>query len=375
MKRPVAIIGLIVIVLLVAVFLRFESNRSQRQTHHKMVGITVSAVSLRAAPLFLKTQGTIEASQSVTIQPQVSGVIKKINFTPGQNVEAGQLLFVIDPATYQAQLAKDQATLAKDQAQLAATAKDVKRYEPLIKRGYVSKQLYDQTKAQLAEQQNLVKSDQALIRQDQVQLSYTQIRAPIAGKTGNVTVKKGDLVNAQSTTPLVTVNQLDPIFVNFNLPQSDLTQLLQYQQQKPLTVEVYAENDKKLLDTGKLTFIDNNVNANTGTILLKGTLPNKKNLLWPGEAVSVKLIFTVQENVVTIPSQAVQTDEQGPFVYLIKNGRAYITRIKVLRQLGRWTFVSSGLNKGDIVATIFPPDLNDQSLIKIIPTTEKTKNS
>ncbi|MGP3397318.1 efflux RND transporter periplasmic adaptor subunit [Coxiella burnetii] len=361
----IGIIAVILCVVVAAVFFRLSRFHLKKPPHSAPTSITAAEVIRKAAPLFLTTQGSIEASQSVTIQPQVSGVIKKIGFMPGQLVTVGQLLFEIDPTTYQAALVKAQANLAKDQAQLSATQKDAKRYQSLVKGNFVSRQQYDQIKAQLDEQLSTVKLDEAAIKQSEAELAYTQITAPITGKTGNVTIKEGDLVTSTSTQVLVTINQLKPIFVDFYLPQSYLSQLLQYQQKQKLIVKVYSENNKQLLDTGQLTFIDNTVNSRTGTILLKASMPNKNELLWPGESVRVKLIFAVEQNVLAIPTQAVQSDQKGQFVYLIKNNHAFITPIKVLRQIGKWTFVSNGLKEGDNVATLFPPNLQDKSPVMV----------
>ncbi|WP_423062517.1 efflux RND transporter periplasmic adaptor subunit [Candidiatus Paracoxiella cheracis] len=328
--------------------------------------VQVAEVTLKDAPLFVKAQGTVEASRSVAIQAQVTGIIKKIGFTPGQTVKAGQLLFKIDSTTYEAALAKAEANLSKDEAQLQMTQKDSSRYQTLIKKGFISKQQYDQTQAQLNENLSTVKLDKAAIQQNQAKLNYTTILAPISGKTGNVTIKEGDLVNASSDKPLVTVNQLSPIYVDFYLPQADLDTLLKYEKLGTLTVEVYDGGHKKLLDTGKLTFINNTVDANTGTVLLKGSFPNKQGFLWPGESVIVKLIFTVEKNQLAIPSRAVQSDQQGNFVYLIKSNHTIITPVQVLRQLKQTTFIRKGLQPGDQVATVFPPDLENNALVSII---------
>ena len=193
-----------------------------------------------------------------------------------------------------------------------------------MKGNFASQQQYDQIKVQLDEQLNTVKFDEAAIKKSEADLTYTQITAPIAGKTGNVTIKEGNLFTSTSTQILVTINQLTPIFVDFYLPQSYLSQLLQYQQKQKLIVEVYSKNNKQLLDTGQFTFVDNTVNSNTGTILLKASMRNKNKLLWPGESLRVKLIFAVEQNLL-----------EGQFVYLTKNNHAFIIPIKVLRQIGK----------------------------------------
>ncbi|MCW5588580.1 MAG: efflux RND transporter periplasmic adaptor subunit [Legionellales bacterium] len=370
-QQKLMIIAIVVLIIFIVGY-RVLREHQHKFNHQPQTKVIVTQVKLRDAPLIMKTQGTIEASRSVSIQPQVTGVIKKIGFTPGQSVTAGQLLFEIDSTTYQAALAKAQANLAKDQAQLQTYQKDEARYQKLLQKGFVSDQQYDQIKSQVDEQMSIIKLDEANIQQTQAELNYTKILAPIAGKTGNVMVKEGDLVNANSTNVLVTVNQLSPIFVNFYLPQSDLPLLMKYQQQQALSVEVYTGNKQQLLDKGTLTFIDNTVNSDSGTVLLKATMPNKNNLLWPGESVIAKLIFTVEKNQLAIPSQAVQVDQAGYFVYLIKNNQVKVKQVKILRQMGEWTYIREGLQAGDEVATVFPPNLQDNAKV-IVSTQELTQ--
>lgn len=362
------------VLLLMAVFVtifHLHRSRAHGRAQSESVSVNVITATLSSAPLSIKTQGTIEASQSVNVQPQATGILKQILFTPGQEVKAGQLLFRIDASTYKASLAKAQAALDQDQAQLLASKKDISRYQHLLKEGFVSKQDYDQFQAKLSGQEGAVKSDQALVQQYQIELDYTNVVAPIFGKTGNVTVKVGDLINASSTSSLVIINQVTPVFAAFYLPQKNITNLMQYQKIAPLTVNVYTEDQDQLLECGKLTFVDNTLDANTGTLLLKATIPNEHQLLWPGEAVTVELIFTIEKNILTIPSRAVQSDQQGSFVYLIKDNIAHVTPIKILRQMGETTFVSQGLNQNDTVATAFPPDLQDNSPVTVVSSNTK----
>jgi len=367
MKKKMIIGAILVSILFTVIAVFHIRSGSKSHSSRNAMSVVVTKVALKSAPLFIKTQGVVEASKSVMIQPQVTAVIKKIGFIPGETVSEGQALFVLDSATYEATLAKSKAALSKDEAQLKVVQRDQERYQALVKKGFVSKQEYDQVNANVIAQLSTVKSDEALIEQDQAELSYTNITAPIAGKTGNVTVKEGDLVNASSGQALVTINQLNPIYVDFYLPQNDLPVLMRYQNTQPLKVSIYSEDQTQLLDQGELTFIDNTVNANTGTLLLKASLPNKHNLLWPGEAVSVKLYFTVEKNTLAIPSQAIQTDQKGQFVYVIKDNQAYVTPITVLRQIDKWTFISKGLTADNMIATVFPPNLQDKSPVVIVP--------
>lgn len=351
MKKVLIISSVIVIFFVAAVAFRiFQSAEKKHHFVTKAIPIKVITVTSTNYPVFVTAQGTAEASQSVAVQSQVTGIIKKIGINPGAYVTQGQLLFQIDPTKYQ-------TTLAKDEAEYHLTKKNFERYSILMKKGFISKVQYDQTKAQLAQDFNTVKFDQA-------QLNYTTILAPIDGKTGNIIVKEGDLATASSKQPLVTINQFSPILVDFYLPQTDLPELMQYQNQNTLRVESYGANNQILAANGRVSFVDNAVNSSTGTILLKATFPNLKNILFPGQSITLKLIFTKKQNTLMIPTRCIQSDEHGNFVYRIINNHAVVTRITVIRQLGSATFIKNGLARGDQVAEIFPPNLTNGSLVK-----------
>lgn len=376
MKKSSKALIVIILVIILLIAFRLILSQSKHHTRNRNAALTVVTAQavLKPAPLFIKTQGQIDTAQSVTIQPQISGIIKTIAFTQGQMVTAGQLLFQLDPTTYQANLDMAKANLAKDQAQLVIAQNNALRYQSLLKTGYASPQDYEQFKAQWDAQLNIVKSDQANIKQMQAKLDYTHIIAPLSGKTGNVIVKVGDLVQPSGTQPLVTINQLQPVLVNFSVSQQYLPSLMHYQQQ-PLTTMVYSEDNKELLDTGKLTFIDNAVDPNSGTLLLKATLPNQHNTLWPGETVSVKLLLAIEQHTLAIPTRSVQTGQNGQFVYVIANNHALITPITILRQIGAWTYISNGIKDGDVVATVFPPNMHNQSLVHIVSAASQQEKS
>lgn len=327
--------------------------------------VTVAPVFIRPMPIELTTLGSVEPVQSVVVVPQVTGVIKKVDFEAGQIVQANQLLFEIDPATSIAEVQKTQAALQHDQATLTASQEDLSRFTALVKLGYVTQQQYDQAKAAAKSQQAQVSADQAVLHQAQIQLGYTQIRAPFAGKTGNVTVKVGDLVTADSPVPLVTINQLDPVLVGFNLPERDLPSILAYQKQGSLNVSVFLEGGIRPLGTGRLVFIDNAVNAQTGTVLFKAELDNARGYLWPGLMVKVELILSVEPNAMVVPATAVQFDQQGSFVYRVEQGKAVVQRITINRRVGNLVVVQKGLAANESVITTISPDLNDGTAVRV----------
>jgi RND family efflux transporter MFP subunit len=358
------LLGLLILLLV----LKIVAHLHMRHKENKVVTVNVAVVETKPMPLLLQTSGNLEPLQSVNVRSQVTGVIKKIDFNPGESVRADQLLFEINPAPYQAALQHAKDVLQRDQAQLNSTVTDEKRFSKLAQSGYLSKQDYDHIQATAAMQSATVKADQENVKAAEIQLQYSQIRAPIAGQTGNVSVKQGDLITAESTNPLVTINQINPVLVNFNLSQNKLPKLLMYQNRAPIRVEVWSESGHHLLGTGHLIFIDNNVNAETGTVLLKASIANEQHILWPGLMVMVKIILTMEKNALVLSSQAVQVDQQGQFVYQVKNHKAVIQRIKVDRQEGNLSVISEGLQAGEQVITVMPPDLENGSSVKIFPT-------
>ncbi|OGT06437.1 MAG: hypothetical protein A2103_05690 [Gammaproteobacteria bacterium GWF2_41_13] len=363
-RRRVIIALLIVCVIGIIVF-RIVGGAKSRGHIISATTVKVAPVLFRPMPIELTTLGSVEPMRSVAVVPQVTGVIKKIDFEAGQIVQANQLLFEIDPATLIADVQKAQATSQHDQAALISTQEDLDRFAALVKLGYVTRQQYDQAKAAVKEQQAQVNADNAARNQAQIQLSYTQIRSPLTGKTGNVTVKVGDVVTANSAVPLVTINQLDPVWVDFNLPERDLPSILTYQKQGSLNVSVFLEGGIRPLGTGRLVFIDNTVNAQTGTVLFKAELDNARGYLWPGLMVQVKLILSVEPNAMVVPATAVQFDQQGSFVYCLEQGKAVVQRIIINRRVGNLVVVQKGLAANESVITTISPDLSDGATVQV----------
>jgi len=316
-------------------------------------------------PVIIKELGSVEAEQSVNIISQVSGTLKKINITQGQSVQAGQLLFEIDPSVFQANVAQAEANLARDQAQLTFLKQTADRYRGLAKLEYVTRQQYDEAEASAKEQEAVVAADQAGLQQQKIQLSYTQIRAPISGKAGVINVHVGDLITANSATPLVVINRLDHVLINFNIPQDQLRDLLTYQRAGTLKLEVYNEAEDQRLATGELVFVGNVVSAQTGTVQVKGKVANANLSLWPGQLVTVRLILTVQPRALVIPSLSVQMGQKGNYVYLVKNNKAVIQPISVSREVDNDAVIEQGLQLQDEIILEIPAGLTDGSRVRI----------
>ncbi len=319
---------------------------------------------IKSMPIGLQEVGTVQATESVNIIPQVSGVLKKIYFTPGEEVQAGQLLFEIDPSVYETEVKQYQANLHRDQAQLTILKATADRYAGLAKLEYITRQQYDEAFASMQEQEAVVASDQAQLDQKQIQLQFTKIRAPISGKTGSVNPNLGDLITANSATPILIINRLDNVVVTFNIPQDRLPSLLKYQRQGTLDVEVLSEDGSTVFAKGHLVFIGNTVNSQTGTVEVKAEAKNPDLQLWPGQLVRVRLILAIEPNALVITNGSVQLGQNGDYVYLVKNHKAVIQPITISRVIGSETVIASGLKPEDEVIAEIPPGLEEGSKVK-----------
>lgn len=361
-KKPstYVVIGLIAI----WVFFHFFSHLFAPKKDHRVIVQATPAIA-KNVPIEIQAPGSVESIQSVCITPQITGTINKIDFQPGQDVEAGQVLFEIDPASLNASLEQAKAILQRDKVELDQNIADANRYAELVKHEYVTRQQYEQTETVAKAQQALVDSDEAAVKQATIQLGYTKVIAPVAGKTGNVLLRVGDLVTANSSTPLVTINPLNPIWVDFSIPQMELPAILQNQKIASLTVNIFSEDGKKQITTGKLTFIDNNVNNQSGTVLLKASVDNANHALWPGEMVSADVVLSVVPNAITIPMTAVQVDQNGNYVFVAIKNAIHLQRIKLDRQQGDIAVVASGLKAGDDVLVTMPPNFTEKDKAKV----------
>lgn len=299
--------------------------------------------------------GFVSSPAVVSINARVSSQIVAIAVKDGQMVKAGDLLFSLDDRSLKAQLARDQATLAKDQALLASATADLQRAKNLVARQAGTQQTYDQAVAAQKSAAATVDADKATIDADQIQLGFATIRAPISGRLGAVSVAVGDLVttsNGSSTsTPLVTITQVDPLQVNFNLPESDLALLhkaLAAPQQGAVTLT--KDGDPKPIGKGTLDFVDSSVDTASGTIATRASVPNADLSLWPGQYVNVVLDAGIMPQMTSVPTVAVQPSQNGPFVYVIKpDNTVEMRRVQVALTEGTNTAISQGLKSGERV--------------------------
>lgn len=342
-KSGLLLLGITVIALTALVTWRVTTNQHGNNAKKRLkrpLNVDTTLVVRRPMPRLLQSVGQVQPEHSVQIRPQVSGVLKQVFFTEGQYVDAGQRLFEIDPAPYQAALASAKSAWTSAKA-------NADRMAPLAAKDYVTPQEYQD--AQTAADQA-----SALYKQAQINLAYTDIRAPITGRTGSLAIKAGNVVAPSDTTPLVVINQMKPILVEYTIPQQQLGALRRYNRLNGVKVKITHENGSGNLGTGKLVFIDNSVNSTTGTVMLKAELPNKDVTLWPGQYVGVSTQLTMQKNALVIPDSAIQTGQNGNFVYRVVNGKAEIAQVTVDRQVGNDAVIASGLKAGETIVTRVP---------------------
>jgi multidrug efflux system membrane fusion protein len=332
------------------------------------IPVSVGVVTAQDVPVMLHGIGTVQAFNSVTVKSRVDGPIVGVDFTEGEEVAAGAVLFQIDPRPYEAALAQAQAARNKDAAQLEGAQADLDRYTKLVVNGYQTRQSYDQQTALVAQLKAAIEGDQAQIDTAQLNLDFTRIRAPIAGRLGARLVDIGNLVRAGDGTPLVMITQVRPIFVSFTLPQKSFDDVRQQHTKAPLAVEAFSADGKRDLARGQLTLIDNSIDGATGTIHLKAQFANADERLWPGEFVNVRVILSIRRSVPTVPSQAVQDGPDGYVVYVVEPGDIVRWKsIQVAAIEDGVAAVTQGLSPGERVVVTGQLRLTDGARVSVTP--------
>jgi membrane fusion protein, multidrug efflux system len=312
--------------------------------------VVVSTVEQRNVPVQITAIGNVEAYQTVQIRSQVNGQIETIHFKEGQDVRQGQLLYSLDKRPFQAALEQAQGNLKRDEAQAANAKLQAARYTDLENQGVISHEQADLQRTQASSNSAAAYADQAAVDAAKVQLQYTDIYAPIDARAGALMMNVGNLVKANDTPFLVQLNQIAPIYVTFTIPEARLSEVRQFVAAKRLKVIAYPKGQNSNNAEGLLTFIDNGVDPQTATIKLKATFQNKDRRLWPGEFVNVVLNLSTLNNAITVPTKAVQSGQQGDYVYVVsKDGTATPHQVTTVGTYQNLTIVKSGLNPGDTV--------------------------
>ncbi len=314
--------------------------------------VTAADAVKKDVPVVLTAIGTVQAYNGVSIKALVAGQIMRVHVQEGQDVRKGDLLFTIDPRPFQAALNQAKAQLARDQAQLVSADAQARRYSDLVKKDYVTQQQADDATASAGALAATVKADEADVENARLNLEYCSIRAPIDGRLGNLTVKEGNLVKANDTPALVTLNQITPVYVAFSVPEEQLAEVRRRAAGDPLpvTAALPATPDAKI--AGSLTFIDNAVDNGTGTILLKATFANADKALWPGQFANVTLDLSTLKDAVVVPTQAVLMGQQGNYVFVVKpDMTADMKPVTTGQSLNGDTVITKGLQGDEKVVT------------------------
>jgi membrane fusion protein, multidrug efflux system len=350
-KDVLLILGILALFGLIACSNKKEDlSKSKRE---RVVPVTVTTVEAKTVPVQLNAIGNVEPLTTVSIKSRVTGELKEVHFREGQDVAQGALLFTIDPDPFEADLKKAQANLAKNIALAKKAEEDLRRYSDLIKKEYISQEQYDQSLTNLEALKAQIKADQAAVETARLQVSYCFIRAPLTGRTGSLLAYKGNMIKANDDNKnMVVINQVHPIYCTFTLPEQNLADLKKYSATGRLKLKAFIDKNHEHPEEGVVSFIDNAIDKTTGTILVKGTFPNKAKRLWPGQFVNVVLALTSQANTLIIPTQAIQTGLDGQYVFVINSDQKAETRPVVIgRSLDGQTVIEKGLKAGEVVVT------------------------
>ena len=312
--------------------------------------VVVATSEQRDVPIQVNAIGNVEAYQTVQIRSQVNGQIDQILFKEGQDVRQGQLLVRLDKRPFQADLDKAIGQQKRDEAQAENSRLQADRYSALEKQGVVSREQADQVRTQAKADASVVEADRAAVEAARVQFQYTDIYSPLDARTGNLMMNRGNLIKANDTPYLVQLNQISPIYVTFTVPESVLGEVREHSLSRKLTVFAYPKEEHGKPAEGYLSFIDNGVDTSTGTVKLKATFENRDRRLWPGEFVDTVLQLSMRKNAIVVPTKAVQTGQQGEYVYVVTAQDTAESRpVKTAGTYQDLTVVSTGLKAGERV--------------------------
>jgi membrane fusion protein, multidrug efflux system len=326
------------------------ANAPDKKQGPPPVPVTIAEVTTRDVPIYFEGLGTVQASNTVAIHSQVDGKLTSVNFVEGQRVKAGDVLAIVDPRPFQAVLDQAKAKKAQDEAQLVSDAKDLARFEDLVKKGAGTQQAVDQQQAKVDALKATIASDQAGIENAETQLSYATITAPISGHVGFRQVDAGNIVHAGDQTPITVLTDPTPTMVIFTLPQRDLAEVQDAMAKGEVAVVAMDQDNVYEIGTGKLLLIDNQIDQTTSTIRLKASFPNEDERLWPGEFIRARVLVETVKDAVTIPQAAVQRNSQGLLAWIIGADNVAESRpIEGGPTVGDMTVVKSGLKAGERV--------------------------
>ncbi|RJQ14416.1 MAG: efflux RND transporter periplasmic adaptor subunit [Nitrospiraceae bacterium] len=339
--------------LIAAIFLHACSKgESKPASKNTTFPVTVSAVINKDVPVQVRAIGNVEAYSTVAITARVAGELVNVNFREGQDVNKGDLLFTIDPRPYETALAAAKALLAKDMVLAKKAEDDLKRYTGLFREQLVSRDDYELVQTNAEALKATIEADRAAVENAGLQLGYCSVHAPVSGRTGSLLVNRGNLIRANDDSPMVVINQVQPVYVNFSVPEQNLPEIKQYVASGRPVIEAFISGSDSAIAEGALTFVDNAVDTSTGMIKLKATFTNKDKKLWPGQFVNIVMTLTTQHDAIVTPSQAVLSGQQGQYVFVVKDDMSVESRpVGTDRTLNGETVITHGLQPGEKVVT------------------------
>jgi multidrug efflux system membrane fusion protein len=347
-------VGLLVVAVVLFAYFGTEIRANERKAPKgsPAIPVSVAQVTQEAVPFRLQAIGNVEAYSTVAVKARVDGQIVEVGFKEGEEARKGQVLFKIDPRPFEAAMRQAEANALRDAAARDQARSQEKRYQELLEKNFVSKEAYAQIRTNAAVAEATAGASLAALDNARLNLEYGTIRAPIEGYAGKIQIQMGNLVRANDVNPLVVINQVRPIYVNFSVPEQRLAEVREHMASRQVAVEALAPGSDHAAASGTLIFVDNAVDPSTGTIRMRARFPNKENLLWPGQFVNVSVRLFEQADAITIPSRAVQTGPEGQYVYVVDRSMVVdVRRITVQRTEGERAIVASGLAKGEQVVT------------------------
>ena len=354
-KRKIVAAGAALAVLAAALAAYFVNDGRARENKGERapaaIPVSVAAAVQQSVPVRLQAIGNVEPYSTVALKARVDGQIVAVNFREGQEVRKGETLFRIDPRPYDAALKQAEANTLRDAAARDQARSQERRYQELLEKNFISKEAYAQIRTNAETAEATARASEAALENARLNLEYCTIASPLDGYVGKVLLQVGNLVKANDVNPLVVINQVRPIYVNFAVPEQTIPAIRQYMALGPLAVEVAASGEAKTLAEGRLIFVDNAVDPSTGTIRLRGQFDNRDAALWPGQFVNVRVRLYEQNDAILIPARSVQTGPDGQYVYVIKADRtAELRKVTVERNEGEQVVVK-GVAKDEQVVT------------------------
>jgi len=349
--------GIFVLAVVAALlFVVFQANRGSRADPPKSIAavpVTTAPVILKTVPVRLYAIGNVEPYTTVAVKARVDGQLVSVRFKEGDEVRQGAVLFEIDARPFAASLKQAQANLLKDRALYDRAKEQDKRYKDLLAKNFISTDAYEQVRTNAETAAATVAADEAAIDNAKLSLEYCTIRSPVTGYAGRIQIQQGNLVKANDTNAMVTLNQVVPIYTSFSVPEQNVADVRRYQADGELKVAASFANATHPPMSGRLSFVDNSADATTGTIKLKAEFPNSDKALWPGQFVNVVLTLREQKDAIVTPSSSVQSGPTGQYVFVVKaDSTVELRNITITRAEGDDTVVASGLKAGDIVVTV-----------------------